>query len=147
LEARVLQPLTRIVEFTVGNGGFSHVCPAVLRHDRDQPWTVQAVFPARVSENGCAEVRWIFGRELLAEGLAQPAGIGDVRVCPVGEDRVLIRLDVRGQTAELRCSRAALAGFLADTFALVPAGAENGSVDWDALAASWAAGRVAGEEP
>ena len=50
---------------------------AELRYDPTDPFAVTTVF-----RTGHSEVRWTFGRDLLAEGLYEPAGDGDVHVWP-----------------------------------------------------------------
>lgn len=75
---------------------------------------------AAADEARAAEVRteWVFGRDLLAEGLAGPAGLGDVRFSPAG---VGVAIELRSPDG--RCTLTApldvLADFLARTVALV----------------------------
>lgn len=75
---------------------------------------------AAADEARAAESRteWVFGRELLADGLAGQAGVGDVRVRPAG-----LGVEIELRNDEGRCTLTApldvLADFLARTVALV----------------------------
>ncbi|MGZ4426599.1 MAG: SsgA family sporulation/cell division regulator [Nocardioidaceae bacterium] len=50
---------------------------AELQYDPADPFAVTTVFIT-----GSSRVRWTFGRDLLAQGLYEPAGDGDVHVWP-----------------------------------------------------------------
>ncbi len=111
--------------------------PVSLRFDLDDPFAVHLVFATGPGR----EVRWVFARELLREGLLHPVGGGDVRVWPseadtddggVARDAVLIELTSPSGQACFEASATELARFLDRTLALVPAGAETDLVDVDA---------------
>ncbi|WP_043777235.1 SsgA family sporulation/cell division regulator [Amycolatopsis rifamycinica] len=79
--------------------------------------------------------RWIFARELLRAGLAEPAGDGDVQVMPDtgGNPRVLnVLLRSPSGAARLPVARDTVASLLEASYALVPAGCEAAAVDWPA---------------
>ena len=61
----------------IDSSGTATPIEAELRYDATDPFAVTTVFMT-----GHSEVRWTFGRELLAEGLYEPAGDGDVHVWP-----------------------------------------------------------------
>lgn len=105
-----------------------------LRYDPDQPFEVAASFTA-----GNGVVDWLFARELLAAGLAEPSGRGDVLVAPVGASLVLIRLQSDDNAAILYMPAKDVVVFLARTFAAVPAGDER--LDFDAWYRAFAAWR------
>jgi hypothetical protein len=90
------------------------------------------------------DVVWGLGRELLAQGLHMPTGIGDVHVCP-GDPRgcgpavTVLELGSPGGRAGGRAvfeldtdETDELAEFLADTYAHIPLGREALFLDLDA---------------
>jgi len=102
---------------------------ARFRYDTSDPFEVRAVFRAGPGE--LAE--WVFARSLLAQGLDGLAGAGDVRIWPACGGRVaVIRLSSPYGTARFEAPAAAIARFLADTYRLVPDGAEPARADLDA---------------
>ena len=68
-------------------------------------------------------VRWIFARDLLANGLIDYAGGGDVEVKREGSV-VLIRVSSPEGYAMLEADHAMLAAFLDRTYSMVPIGTE-----------------------
>lgn len=112
------------------------VVRAQLRYGARDPYAVEALFDA----GGDAPVRWVFSRDLLAAGLRDAVGEGDVSVCPVPAPRdavadepvVRLRLASPDGSAVLEAPARALEAFLAETYAAVPAGAESAHLDVDA---------------
>lgn len=104
--------------------------PATLRYDVTDPFAVRMSFPAPATLEG-VEVSWTFSRELLAEGVAEAAGSGDVRVRPYGYDRTELEFHAVEGTAVVHVRTGELRRFLADADALVPAGEESAFVDVD----------------
>lgn len=102
-------------------------------------WSYRAAEPFAVTVSFCSErgrwVEWIFARELLLEGLAEAAGVGDVRLCPDPEDEDLVLLEIRSPSgdAAFELERAGIVNFVADTLDLVPAGDEADHFDVDRL--------------
>ena len=84
-------------------------------------------------------VTWTFARELLAEGLYDPVGDGDVQVWPclsgAGEAVVIIELCSPTGEAMLQTGSRAIQAFVASTYELVPAGQESSHLSMDALVA------------
>ncbi|WP_327357850.1 SsgA family sporulation/cell division regulator [Streptomyces sp. NBC_01304] len=81
-------------------------------------------------------VQWTFARELLAQGLSEPVGIGDVKITPIGphQDRCLsIELESTHGYARLEGPAASVEAWLAKTFEAVPAGREFEFVDIDSF--------------
>lgn len=73
-------------------------------------------------------VDWLMARDLVAEGLTQPAGIGDVRISPQtiqGYDVVAIEISSHDGRAVLEVDRRLLQDFIARTYAVVPPGTEQ----------------------
>lgn len=105
-----------------------HVGTVRLTYDPTRPYQVIAWF---LFED--AECDWVFARDLLAAGLHHPAGIGDVQVAPAGADRVAVRLaslDAPGGVTFHLMARD-VRQFVASTYLLVAAGAEDVSADVD----------------
>ena len=84
-------------------------------------------------------VVWTFARELLAEGIYEPVGDGDVQVWPclsnTGDAVVIIELSSPDGTAMLQAPSRAVHDFVASTLAAVPAGAESAHLGLDAMIA------------
>lgn len=105
---------------------------AELRYDAADPYAVEALFDTGAE----SPVRWVFARDLLAEGLTRATGEGDVVVRPAVDEQgaaavhlVLASPDGR---AMLEASAEDLRGFLSDTYAVIPRGRESDNVDVDA---------------
>lgn len=101
---------------------------ADLEYDPADPFAVCVGYHA-----GGGVVRWLFGRDLLADGLLAPAGDGDVRVRPAADDsRVLVELNAPDGSAILEAAANELADFLDRTYDEVPVGTEDNLFDFDA---------------
>ncbi|MFF8772329.1 SsgA family sporulation/cell division regulator [Kitasatospora sp. NPDC015120] len=113
---------------------FPHVpVRAWLRFDSSLPYGVCLSFGRCTPEGSTLD--WYFGRDLLSEGRYAPAGDGDVRVRPGGPGRTLIILRTAEREAVISAPAFAVTAFLAESFALVPAGTEPEVLDLDALCA------------
>lgn len=68
---------------------------AELRYAPDDPYAVAVAFQLQGSE-----LVWVFGRDLLMRGVAEPAGDGDVQVFPSldAEGRLVIVLQLSSPT-------------------------------------------------
>ncbi|WP_137992269.1 SsgA family sporulation/cell division regulator [Streptomyces vilmorinianum] len=104
--------------------------PATLRYDREDPFAVSMAFPPPATLEG-VEVSWAFSRELLAQGVDGPAGVGDVRVRPYGYDRTVVEFHAPEGVAVVHIRTAELRRFLKRSQSLVPAGREHQYLDWD----------------
>ncbi|MFE9423204.1 SsgA family sporulation/cell division regulator [Kitasatospora sp. NPDC006697] len=100
--------------------------PAQLEYDTSLPYGVCITFTPAGNP-----VRWYFGRDLLNEGRLVPSGCGDVRVAPGDAGRTMITLRAWGKEAVIAAPTEDVTAFLADTYALVPAGAESQHIDVD----------------
>ncbi|MFJ8912175.1 SsgA family sporulation/cell division regulator [Amycolatopsis sp. NPDC102389] len=81
-------------------------------------------------------VEWTFARELLAEGLTDPTGLGDVRVRPdLSEDEAMLTLEIESPDgyASFELEREDVETFLESTYELVPFGSESEHFDVEAL--------------
>ena len=101
---------------------------ASLCYRGDDPYAIRMAFHVGTDE----PVEWIFARDLLAAGLADPAGEGDVRLWPsTGSNRDVLNIALSspfGQ-AQFEAPLAALTGFLLRTYEVVPAGQEGDFID------------------
>ena len=83
-------------------------------------------------------IEWTFARDLLVTGLDEPAGIGDVRVCPdLCEDDELVTLEIESPDgcAVFDMERADVESFVNTTLELVPLGTESEYFDIEVLVA------------
>jgi hypothetical protein len=104
--------------------------PVALEYDADDPYAVAATFGTGQGEG----VRWVFARDLLARGIRDTVGDGDVRVWPAvsrGEDVVCIGLRSPDGAALLEAPAGAVADFVTTTYDLVPPGRESGLLNLD----------------
>ncbi|MCQ9178301.1 SsgA family sporulation/cell division regulator [Streptomyces sp. IBSBF 2953] len=104
--------------------------PATLHYDRHDPFAVRMTFPAPATLEG-VEVCWTFARELLAAGLHDAEGHGDVRVRPYGYDRTVLEFHAPEGTAVVHVHSADIRRFLHAAGELVPAGTEYRQLDLD----------------
>ncbi|GGM14018.1 SsgA family sporulation/cell division regulator [Nakamurella endophytica] len=109
----------------VTDGGDVPVDADLQFHTRD-PFAVRMVF----SIPGAAGVEWVFGRQLLVDGVDRPAGTGDVQLFPC-EDVVILELDSPAGRARLLADRSAMTAFVRDTLDAVELGAEDVYFDID----------------
>jgi hypothetical protein len=88
-----------------------------------------------VFRTGVQEVLWTFGRELLAEGLYEPSGDGDVHVWPClssnGSAVVIIELCSPDGELLVQASSRKVTGFVNSMLDSVPDGHESSYVDFD----------------
>jgi hypothetical protein len=104
--------------------------PVALHYDITDPYAVRSTFHTGQGDG----VRWVFARELLAEGMRTPAGDGDVRVWPsVTRGRPVVCIGLRSPdgAALLEAPASTVQSFLAKTFVLVPEGDETRLLDVD----------------
>lgn len=104
--------------------------PATLHYDPSDPFAVRMTFPAPATLEG-VEVCWTFARELLAAGLDDAEGHGDVRVRPYGYDRTVLEFHAPEGTAVVHVHSAEIRRFLRAASELVPAGLEHLRLDLD----------------
>lgn len=105
--------------------------PVALEYDVGDPFAIAATFGPS-TDGG---VRWVFARDLLAQGLRATAGDGDVRVWPAvshGKPVVCIGLRSPDGAALLEAPAHPLSAFVTSTYELVPEGRETRLLDLDA---------------
>jgi hypothetical protein len=113
------------------------IVPLVARfaYSREDPYALCIAFLVAPDEY----VEWVCGRELLAMGLEDREGIGDVTVWPSAESAggapggvVHIELSSPFGQAHFEAPARDLSDFLRQTYDLVPAGDESKHIDVDA---------------
>lgn len=98
-----------------------------LEYDPLDPYAVTTEY-----HTGTGTVRWMFGRDLLADGLLTPVGDGDVRVGPASHPAlVLFELNAPDGSAVLEAPAHQLAEFLNRTYEVVRPGQESERFDFD----------------
>lgn len=105
--------------------------PVELVYETHDPYAVRFTF----SLPGDAPVSWVFGRELLVDGISHAAGEGDVHIGPVCGEHLAdlhIQLFAGTERAVFRVSAPPLVAFLDRTDRLVPLGHEETRDDIDA---------------
>ena len=104
---------------------------ASLHYRAEDPYAIRMAFHVGMDE----PVEWIFARDLLAGGMTEPAGDGDVRVwpadTPTGQRVLNISLSSPFGQAHFEAPLTALAGSLLRTFQVIPAGREGEFINLD----------------
>lgn len=108
--------------------------PTTLGYRENDPYAVSLTF-----HSGAGDVEWVVSRTLMLQGLAAPAGEGDVKIYPsIDEDAKAVavfdfsspdgRLIATADSREVQM-------FLGKSFSAVPVGSESQHLDLDALIA------------
>ncbi len=121
-------------------GDRSVTVPATLSYAATEPFAVSAVF-----RTGDGDVAWVFGRDLLEDGMTASVGDGDVAVWPSathGARVVCLSLASPTGSALLEADHDAVQAFLDDSYRLVPMGSESAMLDLDSELA-----QLLGDEP
>ncbi|MER5771097.1 spore wall synthesis regulator SsgD [Streptomyces sp. NPDC001985] len=114
----------------VASAPLMETIPATLRYDGGDPFAVRIDFPGPATTEG-TDVTWAFGRELLADGIEEPAGSGDVRVRPYGYGRTVLEFHAEEGVAVVHVRTSELRRFLRRAQGVVPAGGEHIGLDLD----------------
>ena len=105
---------------------------AVFEYDSRDPVAVWITFGS-----GAASIRWAMSRSLLAQGLTDPAGEGDLRLRPSldhdGSGVVVFEFHSPDGRFVAQASTRELYRFLTRTLAMVPFGSESAHFDVDAI--------------
>ena len=111
--------------------GASTPLEAELQYDPRDPYAVTTVFMT-----GRSQVRWTFGRDLLAAGLYEPSGDGDVHVWPCldadGHAVVIVELCSPDGEALVQARTGDLSAFVERMTKAVQPGTESDYLDLDA---------------
>lgn len=110
---------------------------ADLQYDAKDPYAMTVVF-----RTATQAVQWTFGRELLIQGIHEPAGVGDVQAWPCLSDEgaavVVIELSSPDGDVMVQAPSRDVAEFVHQMLTVVPLGAESMEVDFDAELANLA---------
>ena len=126
--------ITTPLSLTVSTGTGEAELDGELRYDPSDPFAVSLAIGVDCGE----PVVWTFGRELLAAGVGNPAGEGDITIEPdtaervAGEERILRITLATDCMATMLASAERVVEFLVETYAAVPTGTELDRVDFDA---------------
>lgn len=112
----------------------SELLEGELVFDPADPYAVVMNLEAR-----SGSVVWTFARDLLADGLYEPCGSGDVQVWPClsnsGQAVVIIELSSPDGLALLEAPSRAVHDFVARTHQVVPEGEESAHIEMDSVIA------------
>jgi hypothetical protein len=100
-------------------------------YDQRDPYAVRLTFPVNTPDG--YPLTWVFGRQLIDEGLAGPTGDGDVHLWPCGPDLVMLELRSAGGFAQIALAVRQLRSFLFLSYAEIPPGYESAYVEIDRL--------------
>jgi hypothetical protein len=99
-----------------------------LAYDTNTPDIIEFRFNTRTP------VRWLIGRDLLADGLMRLNGDGNIQIEPSpATDEVAIHVCTPASRAIIRLPWDPVAGFVRASYDRVARGAEYVDVDWDQL--------------
>ena len=122
----------RVLMESVDLRGRTRPLGAVFGYRTADPYAVTITFG-----DAAGSVRWVVGRDLLARGITEPCGEGDVRVWPAIDDegRALTVVELVSPDGHLvtQAPTRVILRFLAGTAGLVASGHESAYVDVDAL--------------
>ena len=133
------QPITPVLEQRVtlrapNSGPRSVELDAVFEYDSHDPFAVWITFGS-----GSASIRWAMARSLLAQGLTDPAGDGDLRLRPSldqeGSGVVVFEFHSPDGRYVAQAPTRDLYRFLTRTLVMVPFGSESEHFDVDAIIA------------
>lgn len=123
--------VTAATVFAVRTDAGHKAVPAELRYRVSDPYAVTVAF--EVGPGGWLD--WVFGRDLLAEGLAGAAGEGDVRIYRDARDPavVVFELDSPFGRATTEGVAADLMAFLGQSYGVVRPGTEGSFLNLDEM--------------
>jgi hypothetical protein len=126
----VTTPITLSVSAATGDAELS----GEFRYDPADPLAVTLAIGTECDE----PVLWIFARDLLAAGIREASGEGDIMIEPASDlDSRELRITLATDClATMLAPRDEVFEFLLETYTVVPTGAEFDAVDFDAEIAS-----------
>ena len=101
-------------------------------YDGHDPYAVRLGFPSR-GPHADPGPSWTFGRQLIADGLHEATGDGDVHIWPCGFDLVMVELRSNAGSALIAVPARGLRTFLFMSYAEVPPGYESRHLQIDTL--------------
>jgi hypothetical protein len=121
------QTVTKLLTLSVSAVTGDADLEAELRYDPSDPLAVSLAIGTECGE----PVVWVFGRELLSDGVKDCAGEGDITIEPASDiDSRELRITLATDClATMLAPRDEIVEFLVETYTVVPSGSE---FDWDA---------------
>ncbi len=108
--------------------GTTRQLEAALAYDAQDPFAVTMTFKTR-----SGDVPWVFHRELLLNGMSDPAGEGDVRISPSldFDGRAVTVIELQSNTGSFvaQARTPEIYEFVTGTLSIVPLGSEVIDVD------------------
>ena len=122
--------ITTPLPLMVATGNGEAELTGELRYDPSDPFAVSLAIGTECGE----PVIWTFARDLLADGVKEPAGEGDITIEPASDlDSRELRITLATDSlATLLAPRDRVVEFLVEAFTVLPSGAEFDTIDFDA---------------
>jgi hypothetical protein len=124
---------TRVVVNDDGPTSTRHRTVLALSWNDSDPLAVSILLSTEPDHPSLPRGEWVMLRDFLRYGCSEPTGDGSVRIRPDAEGRVLLVLQDKNKTFEIRVPTATVTGFLDETELAVPTGSEAGEAVLDEL--------------
>jgi hypothetical protein len=127
------QVSTRVVVNDDGATSSRHRTVLALSWNDSDPLAVSILLSTEPDHPSLPHGEWVMLRDFLRYGCSEPTGDGSVRIRPDADSRVLLVLQDKSKTFEIRVPTATVTGFLDETELAVPTGSEAGEEVLDEL--------------
>jgi hypothetical protein len=127
------QVSTRVVVNDDGATSSRHRTVLALSWSDSDPLAVSILLSTEPDHPSLPHGEWVMLRDFLRYGCSEPTGDGSVRIRPDANGRVLLVLQDKNKTFEIRVPTATVTGFLDETELAVPTGSEAGEAVLDEL--------------
>jgi hypothetical protein len=127
------QVSTRVVVNDDGATSSRHRTVLALSWNDSDPLAVSILLSTEPDHPSLPHGEWVMLRDFLRYGCSEPTGDGSVRIRPDTEGRVLLVLEDKSKTFEIRVPTVTVTGFLDETELAVPTGSEAGEEVLDEL--------------
>jgi hypothetical protein len=127
------QVSTRVVVNDDGATSSRHRTVLALSWNDSDPLAVSILLSTEPDHPSLPRGEWVMLRDFLRYGCSEPTGDGSVRIRPDADGRVLLVLQDKNKTFEIRVPTATVTGFLDETELAVPTGSEAGEAVLDEL--------------
>jgi hypothetical protein len=124
---------TRVVVNDDGATSTRHRTVLALSWNDSDPLAVSILLSTEPDHPSLPRGEWVMLRDFLRYGCSEPTGDGSVRIRPDADGRVLLVLQDKTKTFEIRVPTATVTGFLDETELAVPTGREAGEEVLDEL--------------
>jgi hypothetical protein len=127
------QVSARVVVNDDGATSSRHRTVLALSWNDSDPLAVSILLSTEPDHPSLPHGEWVMLRDFLRYGCSEPTGDGSVRIRPDADSRVLLVLQDKSKTFEIRVPTATVTGFLDETELAVPTGSEAGEEVLDEL--------------